>query len=66
MAVNQKVKETFDKAKAEKKILGNVIDCPICFGNGNLQDAKTLKLRPCAGCRGSGKIRNIKFKHPQA
>lgn len=36
--------------------------CPVCKGEGQLEDAKTHKIRDCVMCLGSGVINKLKLK----
>lgn len=35
----------------------NLYHCPVCYGHGERHDEKTLVMRKCAACAGTGWIR---------
>lgn len=38
------------------------MDCPVCNGRGDRRDAKTLLMRRCVACKGTGIIK-LKSKY---
>lgn len=58
-------KQLFEEAKMRKGDK-RLIDCLVCDGVGEVIDAKTGKIRACAGCKKTGKIINPKYRHRHA
>lgn len=48
------IKQRPEKKEIVKPI--KTIDCPVCNGSGERIDKNTHQLRPCVGCKGTGKL----------
>lgn len=64
--VSVSTEETFRLAREVKKITPLMIACVLCYGKGEKEDYKTGNVRKCAGCRGTGKMKNPKHKYQHA
>ena len=64
--VERSTRQAFNDAKEAKHSIPREVNCILCFGNGEKYDSKLGKIRPCAGCKGTGKMKNPKYTHRHA